>query len=452
MLAAYAFAFLRFPFKPLVFAAFMGTLLLPLEVTLLANVQTIRDQGWINSYQALVLPFAATAFGTFLIRQGFKGIPSEMQDATRLDGYGHFAFLWRFAVPLTRPVVASFVVISALQAWNQYLWPQAVIDDSSKQTAQITLRGIVGGEVANANAGVAAALDRGPAGRPPARRLPTPDHPGPDRRGGEGMRRYVGVAAAALALTGALACSEPPTTGGGAAAERRRPARVPARGAGGSRQAGRRQPLVRRPRRHDPAGHAGHGDELQREPERRQGHRQQPGRLLRRGVPQVPERHRLAQPAARHRLPRGRAAAVDDRQRPGAARPSRACSPTATTSTASSPWCGRPTRSTTCSTRATSNVSTPILYYNRAHFARAGLDPDDPPGTLQEVHDAAVALKQAGIPKPLSFKIDRWFFDTWITGVGQDIVNNGNGREAQATEGEVDSETARRPARPSCSR
>jgi sn-glycerol 3-phosphate transport system permease protein len=158
VLAAYAFAFLRFPFRPLIFAAFMGTLLLPLEVTLLANIQTIRDQEWVNTYQGLVLPFAATAFGTFLIRQGFKGIPSEIQDATRLDGYGHFTFLWRFAVPLTRPVVASFVVIAALQAWNQYLWPQAIIDDSSKQTAQISLRSIVGGEVANANAGVAAAL------------------------------------------------------------------------------------------------------------------------------------------------------------------------------------------------------------------------------------------------------------------------------------------------------
>ncbi len=88
------------------------------------------------------------------------------------------------------------------------------------------------------------------------------------------------------------------------------------------------------------------------------------------------------------------------------------------------------------------NVSTPILYYNRAHFARAGLDPDDPPGTLQEIHDAAEALKQAGIPKPLSFKIDRWFFDTWMTGVGQEIVNNGDGRDGQATEGEVDSDQA----------
>lgn len=158
ILAAYAFAFLRFPARTLIFALFMGTLLLPLEVTLLANVQTIRQLGWINSNAGLVLPFAATAFGTFLIRQGFRGVPPEIQDATRLDGYGHMAFLWRFAVPLTRPVIASFTVISALSAWNQYLWPQAVIDDSRYQTSQITLKSIVGTDVANANVGVAAAL------------------------------------------------------------------------------------------------------------------------------------------------------------------------------------------------------------------------------------------------------------------------------------------------------
>ena len=158
ILAAYAFAFLRFPAKPLIFAVFMGTLLLPLEVTLLANVHTIRQLGWINSNAGLVLPFAATAFGTFLIRQGFRGVPPEIQDATRLDGYGHMAFLWRFAVPLTRPVIASFTVISALGAWNQYLWPQAVIDDSRFETAQIALKSITGTEVANANVGVAAAL------------------------------------------------------------------------------------------------------------------------------------------------------------------------------------------------------------------------------------------------------------------------------------------------------
>ena len=104
ILAAYAFAFLRFPCKTLVFAVFMATLLLPLEVTLLANVQTIRELGWINTQRrASSLPFAATAFGTFLIRQGFLGVPPEIQDATRLDGYGHLAFLWRFAVPAHPP-------------------------------------------------------------------------------------------------------------------------------------------------------------------------------------------------------------------------------------------------------------------------------------------------------------------------------------------------------------
>src|SRR5690606_41362131 len=84
---------------------------LPIAGTLLATVQTIRELGWINSNAGLVVPFAATAFGTFLIRQGFRGVPPEIQDATRLDGYGHMAFLWRFAVPLTRPVIASFTVI-----------------------------------------------------------------------------------------------------------------------------------------------------------------------------------------------------------------------------------------------------------------------------------------------------------------------------------------------------
>ncbi|HZA78169.1 MAG TPA: carbohydrate ABC transporter permease [Acidimicrobiales bacterium] len=158
ILAAYAFAFLRFPFKTLVFALFMATLLLPLEVTLLANVQTIRELGWINSNAGLVLPFGATAFGTFLIRQGFRGVPPEVHDATRLDGYGHMGFLWRFAVPLTRPVIASFIVISALGAWNQYLWPQAIIDDDRQQTAQLALKNIVGTEVANSNIAIAAAL------------------------------------------------------------------------------------------------------------------------------------------------------------------------------------------------------------------------------------------------------------------------------------------------------
>jgi sn-glycerol 3-phosphate transport system substrate-binding protein len=89
------------------------------------------------------------------------------------------------------------------------------------------------------------------------------------------------------------------------------------------------------------------------------------------------------------------------------------------------------------------NVSTPVLYYNKAHWVKAGLDPNDPPQTLDEIYTQAKALKDAGVSeKPLSFKADRWFFESWLTGVGEDIVNNGNGREAPATEATFDTPAA----------
>ncbi|MGK2948253.1 MAG: carbohydrate ABC transporter permease [Acidimicrobiales bacterium] len=158
VLAAYAFAFLRFPFKRVIFAVFMATLLLPLEVTLLPNLQTMRDLGWFDSYQGLIVPFAAAAFGTFLIRQGFLGIPDEIRDAARLEGWSHLQFLVRFAVPLTRPVIASFTVISFIGAFNQYLWPRAVITDArSWGTIQIALRGLTS-RIEQSNVPVAGAV------------------------------------------------------------------------------------------------------------------------------------------------------------------------------------------------------------------------------------------------------------------------------------------------------
>ena len=81
------------------------------------------------------------------------------------------------------------------------------------------------------------------------------------------------------------------------------------------------------------------------------------------------------------------------------------------------------------------NLSTPVLYYNKAHFAQAGLDPENPPETLQEIYEAAQALKAAGVSdKPFSFHASRWYFETWLTGVGVDIVNEDNGRSGLATE------------------
>jgi len=158
IIAAYAFAFLEFPGRRVLFGAFMATLMLPIEVTLIANVQTMRELGWLNSYQGLAGPFLATAFGTFLLRQGFLGIPRDLRDAATLDGFGHLAFIRRVALPVTRPVVAAFAVVSFLSAWNQYTWPRAVVSEGRWETIQIGLRSLSAATVDQGNVGLAAAL------------------------------------------------------------------------------------------------------------------------------------------------------------------------------------------------------------------------------------------------------------------------------------------------------
>ncbi len=158
VLAAYAFAFLRFPFKNFLFVVVIASLLLPMEVTLLANVRTIRELDWLDSVQGLSVPFFASAFGIFLIRQGFLGVPSELRDASRLDGFGNIAFLWRVAIPVNRPIIASFTLIAALTAWNNYLWPRAATEASEWQTLQVVLRQVTVQRPESFNVGVAAAI------------------------------------------------------------------------------------------------------------------------------------------------------------------------------------------------------------------------------------------------------------------------------------------------------
>ncbi len=158
LLAAYAFSFLDFFGKRVVFALFMATLMLPIEVTLIPNEQTIRKLEWLNTYQGLAAPFLATAFGTFLIRQGFLGIPRDLRDASQLDGFGHLAFLRRVAIPVTRPIIASFAVISFLGAWNQYTWPAAVVTEGRWQTIQIGLKSVASSNIEQNNLGFAAAI------------------------------------------------------------------------------------------------------------------------------------------------------------------------------------------------------------------------------------------------------------------------------------------------------
>ncbi|MGB2695380.1 MAG: carbohydrate ABC transporter permease [Dehalococcoidia bacterium] len=136
-LAAYAFAFLRFPGRKVLFLVFLATMMVPLEVAIIPNFQTIQWLGWTDSYQGLVAPFLATGFGTFLLRQYFMTIPKELHDAAEMDGYGDLRFLLFVVLPLARGALATLAVFAFLQAWNQYLWPLLVTNDPNMRTVQI---------------------------------------------------------------------------------------------------------------------------------------------------------------------------------------------------------------------------------------------------------------------------------------------------------------------------
>jgi sn-glycerol 3-phosphate transport system permease protein len=148
ILAGYAFAFLRFPFKRTLFIVFLATLMVPFEITIITNLQTFSNTlnvydtlgDTVGTFAALAVPFLATGFGAFLLRQTFLQLPQDLQDAAKLDGYGHLRFLVRVAVPLARPTIAALAVFSFLSAWNQYLWPLLVTRDDQLRTVQIGLK------------------------------------------------------------------------------------------------------------------------------------------------------------------------------------------------------------------------------------------------------------------------------------------------------------------------
>ncbi|HEX3947110.1 MAG TPA: carbohydrate ABC transporter permease, partial [Acidimicrobiales bacterium] len=148
----YAFAFLRFPFRRTLFVVFLSTLMIPFEVTLITNLDTITSFGWYNTFQGLTVPFLATGFGVFLLRQAFLQIPKDLQEAATLDGYGHWRFMLRVAVPLARPALAALAVFSFLAAWNQYLWPLVVTGDNNAiRTVQIGLKQLQGQQIQDFN-------------------------------------------------------------------------------------------------------------------------------------------------------------------------------------------------------------------------------------------------------------------------------------------------------------
>ena len=149
-LSAYAFAFLRFPLRNAVFGVFLATMMIPWEAVIIPNYLFMAQNGLINTYPALILPFLAAGFGTFLLRQFFLTFPRDLYEAALVDGCGHLRFLWTILVPLSRPALASLGIYAFLQTWNQYFWPLLVTKTSVMQTLQIGISSLRDTEAATA--------------------------------------------------------------------------------------------------------------------------------------------------------------------------------------------------------------------------------------------------------------------------------------------------------------
>jgi sn-glycerol 3-phosphate transport system permease protein len=136
-LAAFAFAYLPFKGKHVVFLVFLSTMMIPWESTIIPNYLFIQKIGWDDTYLGLIAPFTATAFGTFLLRQFFMSIPKDLHDAAIIDGCSNLRYLTTILLPLARPALGTLAVYSFLQTYNQYLWPLLITNSTDMRTVQI---------------------------------------------------------------------------------------------------------------------------------------------------------------------------------------------------------------------------------------------------------------------------------------------------------------------------
>lgn len=136
-MAGYALARMRFPGRGLIFGIFLASLMIPVEVSVIPMLLGMIKIGWASSYQALILPTVGNVFSVYIFRQFFLTFPSELEEAARMDGAGHFRLFWLIALPLARaPMIAAFVIIFTLN-WNNFLWPLLVTFDESMKTLPV---------------------------------------------------------------------------------------------------------------------------------------------------------------------------------------------------------------------------------------------------------------------------------------------------------------------------
>ncbi len=138
-MAAYAFARLKFRGRDVLFYIFLGTMMIPGQVTMIPSFMVLYWLGWVDTYQALIVPGLASAFGTFLLRQFFMSIPRELEEAASIDGCGRWGILWKIILPLAKPALATLAVFTFMGVFNDFLWALIVVNSEEMRTVQLGL-------------------------------------------------------------------------------------------------------------------------------------------------------------------------------------------------------------------------------------------------------------------------------------------------------------------------
>ncbi|GIP34395.1 carbohydrate ABC transporter permease [Paenibacillus sp. J2TS4] len=139
LLAGYALSRLRFPGRNVIFLVVLGTMLIPHQATIVPNFLLMKLFGWVNTYNALIIPFLVYPFAIFLIRNFFMSIPKELEEAANLDGCNRLQTLIKIIVPISKPAIASVVIFNFTYIWNDFFWPLVMTTSTEMRTIQVGL-------------------------------------------------------------------------------------------------------------------------------------------------------------------------------------------------------------------------------------------------------------------------------------------------------------------------
>lgn len=142
--AGYSFSRFTFPGKRVIFALYLATMMIPMQVLIVPLFVQMRDLGLVDSYAGVIVPSLASAFGVFLLRQAMASVPRELDEAATIDGAGHLRIFARVVVPNVKPALATFAIFAFMSSWNSFLWPLIILRSDDLKTLPLALASLQG--------------------------------------------------------------------------------------------------------------------------------------------------------------------------------------------------------------------------------------------------------------------------------------------------------------------